>query len=1016
MKKFVLYSLFIWASGFIHAQNPVSPVYARSNMVSQPGSEIHRALDNNVNTNYQTRNSQNGIPDVIDFYFANVQDVVKIEYVPRTSGTNGIWTKIDVEYSTQSAPDTFNTVQSGIILANNASVKTIDLSGQPLTNLRAVRIRVVAGVNNYSSAAEIKFYSTAAQNTNPITDCTIQTDEFNALTNAKYMPSGVSVNPPANSAAEGADKTIDNNPATIYYSGSTGNPFPVNLTYIFTGNNVINAVKYTPRTNGGNGDFGTGEVWYKQTSSSTAVKVADFNCNFSNQATLIPLSQTLTNVAEITVKVLSGENNVASCAEMEFFNNTQLSLNVYNNIFNSLHSDLKPGITQADINGISSPFFKGLAQCLYNNTYNKRFRTQNYVAYPVISSVTAQLKTMGANTCENPTGILFRSGTKAVIFVGAINGATIALQTLDFAGENNITKKTYNLSEGLNIIDITADGLGYIDYFNNASGLSPIAVNITTGMVNGYYDPLIDSDADWQKNLTNNIYKKYDVKGGYINLNLEKVGLQRQSYLSGQLLAANYDKIVKKEYELMGLFKYNKVPRNHMFLYTPVGGGLYANSFGAHMGIGNVNDLSDSFDGNALFSNIWGHAHELGHINQVRPAFKWHGMTEVTNNIYSAYCQYLYSTDFPGSTRFDKDVAGYAGYSPNVVGGTYNANINLGQIQGKNVYEIINSDDRPTTRIATIPFWQLMLYYGIGGAAKGRPSLEQRLAGIPASAGQPDTAFWLADLLEICRTANTSGVSDVQLLLNAVSNICDVVQEDLTDFFVKSGYLRPVDKVVYDYSNKTITITAQQIANTIAAIKNKNYPMPVSPVINYVSTNSIDFVRQQAALIGTAGVGVTLTPNADPNLVSLKVDAQQWKNVIAFETYHQNTIIDVAIFGTGYAALDFTKVNYQQNATSVYAVGYDGNRKLVYPADATLLADDHKIKNGDVIYPNPVTDVLHISNDDFSQFEIYDIAGRQIIKGSVKERKIALADLPEGNYTLVLKDKNSYRNFKFIKK
>lgn len=1017
IKKNIFFSFFTFIYIAIHAQIQINPVFAQSNKPSQSGNEISRALDYNTGTIYHTSYSQNGIPDVIDFYFANVQDIVKIEYVPRTSGSNGIWTNIDIEYSTLSNPNTFNTVQSNIVFANNSSVKTVDLSTLPLTNLKAVRIRVNAGVGNYSSAAEIRFYSSVAQNANPITDCTIPTNEFNALSNVKYIPTSVSVNPPANSTAEGADKTIDNNPATFYHSNYSGNQFPINLTYTFTGNNTISTVKYTPRPNGGNGDFGTGEIWYKQTPSSAAVKAADFNCGFSNQSVLIPLSQTLTNISEITVKVLSGENNLASCAEMEFYHNEQFSLNLYSNIFNSLHSELKPGVTLADINGISSPFFKALAQCLYNNTYKKRFRTQNYTVYPTISSVTAQLRTAGANTCENPTGILFKSGTKAVIFVDTTNGAPVSLQTLDFAGEDNLNKKVYSLTEGFNIIDITADGLGYIDYFNNMPGLNPVTINITTGLVNGYYDPLVDSDVDWQNNLTNNVYKKYDVKGTYINLNLEKAGLQRQSYLSGQLLTSNYDKIVKKEYELMGLFKYNLVPKNHMFLYTPVGGGLYAGSFGAHMGLSNANDLSDNFSAEALFSNIWGHAHELGHINQVRPAFKWHGMTEVTNNIYSAYIQYLYNTDYPGSTRFDKNVSGYTGYSPNVVGGEYNASINLGQIQSKSIYEILNSNDRASTRVATIPLWQLMLYYGIGGAAKNRPSLEQRLSGTPATPGQPDTAFWLGDLLEICRTANTSNVSDVQLMLNAISNICDVVKEDLTDFFIKGGYLRPVDKVVFDYSNKTITITDQQIASTIATIKSKNYPMPASPVINYLSTNSINFVRQQAPLIGTTMVGVTLNPNSDPNLVSLNIDAQQWKNVIAFETYNQNTIIDVAIFGTGNAALDFTKVRYPQNATSVYAVGYDGTRKLVYPALQTLSTEEILSKNKDVsIYPDPVKDILYIKNGThFSQFEIYDASARQIMNGALKEGKITMTGLPGGNYILVLKDGKNIKNFKFIK-
>lgn len=1014
MKKITQFFIFLMTMIAVNGQVQIAPIFSKSNQPPDSGKELSKALDNNINTIYQTKSNAVGIPDILDFYFTNIQNVIKIEYIPRTSGSGGIWTSIDIQYSTQSAPNTFITLQTGTVWANDTATKIIDLAASPINNPKIIRLKVNAGNGQLSSAAEIKFYSAAAANTNPVADCVLPTSEFDNLTDVKVLPISAVVTPAANSPAENADKSIDGSLSTIFHSQySNTDPFPVSLTYTFTGNNSIDMVKYYTRTTGVNGNFGVGEVWFKQTPGSSPVKVADFDCGFVGPSHVINLSQQLTNVHQIIVKIMTGKNGFASCAEMEFYNTALGNIDLYPQMFNALHTELLPGVSQNDINSIVSPFFKSLAQCLYDSSYKLKFRKQEYLVYPTISQTTSKLKTMGANSCENPTGILFQANTTAIVFVGPTDGQAIYLQTRDFAGENTIAYQSYVLKPGINVIKILSNGLGYISFHRNfPTTAQPVAINITAGLVNGYYDPLTDTDFDWQADLTNNVYKKYDIKGTYINLNLDKPAVVKGSYLSGAQMIDMYDKIVKTEYELMGLFKFNKVPKNHMFLYTPIGGGLYASAFGAHMSIGTTSVLSVD----DLLKDSWGESHELGHINQVRPNFKWHGMTEVTNNIYSAYIQYLYSTDYPNSTRFDKRSEGLAGYSPTIVGGQYNINIMGGHVKGESIYEILSQDNRVTTRAATIPLWQLMLYYSMSGALKGLPTLQERLNGTPAPVGQPDVAYWIADLLEICRTIPSSGTT-AEHLLRFVSNTCDIVQEDLTDFFIKSGYLRPVNKSVADYSTQNVTITDTQIANTIASIKAKGYPQPVSPVINYLSTNSFQFAKQQLPVTGVATVGVIYTAGSH-----LTVNAASWKNVIAFETYNQNTLIDVAIFGTGYANLTNTKVSYPSNATSVYAVAFDGTRKLVYPASDPYLATLNnmittKDSSDDIlkIYPNPATDHLNLSGVKMDRnYEIYSISGQKIRTGISKNNKIDISELIAGKY--LLKIENGSQAITFIKK
>ena len=77
--------------------------------------------------------------------------------------------------------------------------------------------------------------------------------------------------------------------------------------------------------------------------------------------------------------------------------------------------------------------------------------------------------------------------------------------------------------------------------------------------------------------------------------------------------------------------------------------------------------------------SAWGIAHEFGHVNQVRPAMKWVSTGEVTNNIYSAYVNYMLN---PSSMRLEHERIN--GGDGNMIGGRFNAYLNNGILKGEN--------------------------------------------------------------------------------------------------------------------------------------------------------------------------------------------------------------------------------------------------------------------------------------------------------------------------------------------
>jgi hypothetical protein len=558
--------------------------------------------------------------------------------------------------------------------------------------------------------------------------------------------------------------------------------------------------------------------------------------------------------------------------------------------------------------------------------------------YPTVSSISSTLKVGSYDQFENPTGIVFEQGTKAALFARNIPFATnVYLVVKDFETALGGTVSYYLLNNGLNVFNISNNGLGYVSYYNGDSTLANVEINIVSGKINGFFNAEISSTNEWPNLLSGTAYPLLDVVGKYVHLVYLKAALSDGSPFNPINLISKYDTIIMHERMMMGLYKYNISPKNHQLAYSNHGGGYYAGGVGVNLDV----DWGSQSITNPTQLGYWGIAHEFGHINQIRPNLKWIGTTEVTNNIYTVWVDFNMNNGNNAYSRLEEEQIIPATGMASIEGGRMNGSIFKTYVNGAPLQDTIGYD----VFKVLVPFWQLELYYQLAGAARNAPILSFNY---PQSYSGIDYAHWYGIVAETARNTNAAGLTNGELLLNFVKNTCDAVQEDLTSYFLNTGFLKPLDVAIDDYGVGQLTITQAQIDATITYIQSKNYQAPVSPVINYISAHSINMFKQQLPLSGVTGIGVALSNNY------LTVLHNNWHNAVAYETYDANNqLIFVSISGTGDLSNQSTQVYYPSNALEVYAVGFDGQRILVYPV-STLSIENNKLNKSMSLYPNPV--------------------------------------------------------------
>lgn len=571
----------------------------------------------------------------------------------------------------------------------------------------------------------------------------------------------------------------------------------------------------------------------------------------------------------------------------------------------SLYSELSMKKKRIKLDKIENPVVKILLEQLVDGSFNRAYRVQSYKNYLSPFVLAKELKTGVYSQFENPTGIYFTEGEEIALIVER-DVENLKLRITEFGPKGG--DSTYTLGKGINVIMPQNSGNGYICFFSESRDQlqDNVKIHIVGGQLTGYYDVKKSKQEDWKSMLDAEGSPVLDIVGSRVHLIFPKKGLKEFAPVDGAKLIATYDSIIYLQHEIMGLNKYNRVPENHILGRVIWKGYMHADQYGAAFHDDTMGWIADV---GKLKSDPWAVAHEFGHVNQVRPWMRWTGTTEVTNNIFSAWTRYLFNSQNP---QLEKELK--EDYHGEIIGGRITSYMEGAFIKKYQWLTQPGPDrwDRKNARdwggdhfVKLVPLWQLQLYHTVAGEGN--------------SWYNPD---FYADIY-IQAINNEKEPKDAgEAQLNFVRKACEVTKTDLTDFFEQSGILLPIDLWVDDYTCSQMTITEDDIAD-VKRFASK-YNKPVSPVIHYITTNSVDYFMEQLPIEGQLNVGVTLEQDV------LTVDHKQWKNVVAFETYKGDELIRISFGGAGSFENDFTIVRFPEGATHVEAVAWDGERKTVY--------------------------------------------------------------------------------------
>lgn len=634
----------------------------------------------------------------------------------------------------------------------------------------------------------------------------------------KDMPVAVS-KVTATSFADGheAEKMIDGDMSTFFNSKIGAiTEWPFTLDFYFKDAPKIDYLVYAPRPSGANawGSLGKVEIYASTVDNPTLVKMGEADFLQTNDiAREFVFEKPLEKPLQVQVRVFSGFNDRVSCTEMQFFNRGESLEFDYKSVFtDGSCSKLKQGITQTDVDAIPILFYKQIAQNILSGNTDP-YRIAQFRPYQHPNIMAAVNKTSRYSLRDNATGIFINEPDKDfALLVGDTHGQDVKINIFDFQNKNNVT---FSLKEGLNVITPTIPGLVYI--YNHTDKAIPliakdeaaqkaideltVTVQFLGGEVNGYFDIAKNKAEEWPTILNNAKFTEIDVLGVYSHVVWTVEDYKK--YNTDIVLMTNYiDSLANQQQEFAGLYHYNKLFRNRIFITIDYSApAAYATDYRTAYNSNYANVMCSE---EGFLRRMWVLGHEVGHINQVRPGVKWHGTTEVTNNLYAMYNQFRILGEAP--RLFDNsDRDGYGFGFKHI-------------IEAKQPFLLPDNFNNHIPKVA--PLWQLYLYFV---EIKGQK-------------------HFYHDVFEHFRTNAVSSDPGEQQL-DFVRQVCHIGKTDLTDFFIAWGFLRPIDRVINDYGEKTVRVTQQQIDGLIAEIKAKKYPVPGYKVEEITDKNYKSYIK-----------------------------------------------------------------------------------------------------------------------------------------------------------------------------
>ena len=445
--------------------------------------------------------------------------------------------------------------------------------------------------------------------------------------------------------------------------------------------------------------------------------------------------------------------------------------------------------------------------------YEQEFRIHSYKAYSDANYWNDKLWVRCASYMGNPTGIYVQNdGDPLYVFV---DDDVPSDATLYFAGlgvDNMFTnaKTGQKLVKGLNIIDGEAGKLYYVLYTADVKSMTKrleewpeMKIHIEGGVVDGYYDASRHTDADYRKLLRKVTYETFVIKGLHSVMNI-RTSILKETYsskihkaiacldslsvwekdLSGMTEAvANGEKAGAPFYLSGGDAYYPGYFNNPTYVDNDSPGSVaHSTEYGIHISFDATKTFLNPYASSSYDEN--GTAHEFGH--QLQFPIMLCGFTEGTNDLFSNYCRFH---------------VGHRITSGNPLTTTMQEFVNRVPFNSRNV-------NNSCLRL----FFSLYLYY---------------------HQAQKNTSFF-PELFKALRADRLesmgSPINNNKSNLKFVRKVCEIAQEDLTDFFTVYGFFEPTTNLyVEDYGDHYVTTKQADIDNTKAQIA--QYPVKNREII-----------------------------------------------------------------------------------------------------------------------------------------------------------------------------------------
>ena len=435
--------------------------------------------------------------------------------------------------------------------------------------------------------------------------------------------------------------------------------------------------------------------------------------------------------------------------------------------------------------------------------YEQEFRIHSYAAFSDAAYWNTQMKSTGGSYMGNPTGIYSTGLEPLYVFVDDDIPADATLYIAGCVDNDLISnpKTGTKLKKGLNIVDGVANALYYILYTADTKSKTKmlsewpsLKIHIEGGVVNGYYDVARHSDTDYQALLKAATHTLFTIKGGRALFNFKKSTYKTVWPKSIERSICWFDSLTVWQKELMGYTaQVANGERSGAPFYLTGGEDIYPTYYNnpnfaiegtsSDAGYANSTPYRTCYNSVECIRNSfvirwemddWCSAHECGHNNQ--GAINLEGGTEASNNLFSNYIRFhdglVTSVGSPLADVMDE----FAYNTPFFI---------------RNV----NSQLRM--------YWQLYLYYHLA---------------------QKNTSFY-PNLFKALRDDPIKcwGGGNVSSL-KFVRKVCEVAQEDLTDFFTAWGFFVPMTNYpIEDYGDHKMTVRKADIEKTLAEIA--KYPV-----------------------------------------------------------------------------------------------------------------------------------------------------------------------------------------------